>query len=279
MAGLFTAAASVAVLAALAPAGLSAPHSATAPLATFPLPQSITIDSTHARPLAQTFKIAAGAQSSSHLDQVIARYSKYFSEARFETSAKVKEGGRAAAAAGDSSAGSASIAGVRVEIATDSAQLDDTTNASYSISLAAGDNTVVVEADNSYGAMYGLETLSQLLLPSSTTTPTDSESNASAALPSPPPPLSLPGSIQVQDHPAAGYRGLTLDVGRRISPITLLENTVQAMSYTKMNVLHLSLSGPVVRLEIQVCLSVCLSAANAAAAVAVAAAGGVSVCV
>ena len=200
------------------------------PLQTFPIPQSITLGS-DTRPLAAGFKIDANTSASPNLQEIVTRYEKIFGSA--VTSPKLRPG-RAEATADE-------IEGVRLAVESTDETLDNTTNTSYSIKLGAGDSVVTISSATSYGAMYGLETLSQLVA-SSEAQMEDSTPLSAAALPS---------TVEVEDHPSLGYRGLTIDVGRRISPLSLLQNTVQAMSFSKMNVLHLSLSGPVVRLEIK----------------------------
>jgi hexosaminidase len=46
----------------------------------------------------------------------------------------------------------------------------------------------------------------------------------------------------IKDAPRFQHRGLMLDTGRRFVPMSLLFNFVDAMSYSKMNILHLHLS-------------------------------------
>ena len=78
-----------------------------------------------------------------------------------------------------------------------------------------------VEASTIFGAMYGLESLVQLL-------------NHTRALPH--------SNISIADAPAFGHRGVMLDAGRRFMPLPLLYNVVDVMAASKMNVLHLHAS-------------------------------------
>ncbi|KAH8058538.1 N-acetyl-beta-D-galactosaminidase [Aureococcus anophagefferens] len=52
----------------------------------------------------------------------------------------------------------------------------------------------------------------------------------------------LPSPFKVRDAPRFAHRGLLVDAARHFLPPRLLERTVDAMSYTKLNVLHLHLS-------------------------------------
>ena len=48
----------------------------------------------------------------------------------------------------------------------------------------------------------------------------------------------LPSPFKVRDAPRFAHRGLLVDAARHFLPPRLLERTVDAMSYTKLNVLH-----------------------------------------
>ena len=77
-----------------------------------------------------------------------------------------------------------------------------------------------------YGALRALETLSQAVI-------FGAFGSDGYFLPSP---------FKVRDAPRFAHRGLLVDAARHFLPPRLLERTVDAMSYTKLNVLHLHLS-------------------------------------
>jgi hypothetical protein len=55
--------------------------------------------------------------------------------------------------------------------------------------------------------------------------------------------LSLPGgSIRIADAPTYAHRSLLIDVGRRLYPVAFVKSILDAMSYAKLNVLHLHLN-------------------------------------
>ena len=93
------------------------------------------------------------------------------------------------------------------------------TDESYELSLNASLHAVISSA-TSFGALRGLETLSQLV-----------QCSASAECTAP--------SIRVRDEPRFPYRGLLVDVARRYLPMPLLHAVVDSMSYAKLNVLHI----------------------------------------
>lgn len=46
----------------------------------------------------------------------------------------------------------------------------------------------------------------------------------------------------IDDEPQYIHRGLLIDSGRRFAPVPMLKQMMDAMAYSKMNVLHLHLS-------------------------------------
>ena len=99
---------------------------------------------------------------------------------------------------------------------------------SYAITVDVDTSTATLQANTPFGALYGLETFSQMV-------------NAQGII--------LGDGISIQDTPTFRHRGLTIDVGRRFAPIDLINSIIDGLSYSKMNVLHMSLSGPTVRVE------------------------------
>ena len=98
------------------------------------------------------------------------------------------------------------------------------TSSAYTLTVTASSATV--SGESPFGAMYGAETFAQL-----------AEGVAFQA-------------VVVKDAPEFKHRGLTVDGGRRIAPIPLLHSIIDGLSFTKMNVLHLGITGPAVRVVV-----------------------------
>ena len=97
------------------------------------------------------------------------------------------------------------------------------TNYSYNLSVAAGP-AAFISAPSVFGAIYGLETFSQLVFKSD-------QSGRTLFLPT--------ARVAVLDEPQWSWRGLMVDPGRRFFPMPLMRNLLDTMSYVKLNVLHL----------------------------------------
>ncbi|XP_047955292.1 beta-hexosaminidase 1-like [Salvia hispanica] len=98
---------------------------------------------------------------------------------------------------------------------------------SYNLLVAARDahsviGEVTIEANSVYGALHGLETLSQLCS-FDYGTKTVKLYNA---------------PWYIQDKPRFEYRGLLLDTSRHYLPIEIMKQVIESMSYAKLNVLH-----------------------------------------
>lgn len=84
---------------------------------------------------------------------------------------------------------------------------------SYDYNLTVGENASRIVAESPYGVVYALDSLWQ-------TTET----------------------CRIVDRPLKKHRGLLVDVARHFLPLPLLRRTVVAMSFVKLNVLHLHLT-------------------------------------
>ncbi|KAG6395298.1 hypothetical protein SASPL_145940 [Salvia splendens] len=98
---------------------------------------------------------------------------------------------------------------------------------SYNLLVAARDahsviGEVTIEANSVYGALHGLETLSQLCS-FDYGTKTVKLYNA---------------PWYIQDKPRFEYRGLLIDTSRHYLPIEIMKQVIESMSYAKLNVLH-----------------------------------------
>lgn len=93
---------------------------------------------------------------------------------------------------------------------------------SYSITIKP-ENTVLV-AENVWGALYGLETISQALYQTS-----DGEFRIK--------------SVTIKDHPRFPYRGVYLDTSYHFIPVPVILSNMDAMFYNSLNVFHWYFTG------------------------------------
>ena len=135
----------------------------------------------------------------------------------------------AAARGGDVPAASDAAAAPQLSTLTltlethDDTLVDWTTNESYVLRVGGGAATAT--ARTPFGGLRALETFYQLVT---------SVASGAAALPH--------GEVLVRDSPGYGHRALMIDTGRRLYPVALVKSILDAMSYAKLNVLHLHLN-------------------------------------
>ena len=185
----------------------------------WPIPTSVTLLATAGldAAVAPTFAITVSAGAPSPLVAAAVRYQTIIrkSAAVAATQSKLSFAHTAGG----------SLAGATVQVTGNSTSLTFETDYSYALQLPGGSGgaaTAIVSAANVFGAMYGLETLAQLV------------SNGTLG-------GKLSGAT-ISDAPMYRYRGLMLDTGRRFIPKPDILNSLEAMAATKMNVLHLHLS-------------------------------------
>ena len=95
-----------------------------------------------------------------------------------------------------------------------------------SYTLSVEENACTIAANTFVGALYGLETFSQLVLSNGT----GAGQHATYWIPH------LPW--RVEDAPRFQYRGLMVDTARHFLPLNALRRQIDAMSFSKMNFLH-----------------------------------------
>lgn len=108
-----------------------------------------------------------------------------------------------------------------VEVKDLAAPLDLGVNESYELAVSI-QGQMTVSAQTVWGALRGLETLSQLVEYNFTT-----DSYAIHEIP-----------FRIQDSPSFPHRGLLVDSARHFLPPIRLKRTIEAMSFAKLNVLH-----------------------------------------
>jgi len=176
----------------------------------FPVPQNVSITTpTSTRTLSKNFMI----KSTSNSDVVTDAINRYTAIIQPSTASP--------------SASTINVLNIAVDDSTPTMPTLEM-DVSYTINVDIDSTTAAIHSKTPFGALYGLETFSQMV---------DSGG------------VILGDGITIQDAPAFRHRGLTIDVGRRIAPIELLNSIIDGLSYSKMNVLHMSLSGPAVRVE------------------------------
>ena len=98
-------------------------------------------------------------------------------------------------------------------------QLD--TDESYTLNINDS-NSIIINAPNIYGALRGLESLSQLIN-------YDYDLGLYQIIGAP---------ILVKDKPRYNHRGLLLDTSRHYQPLDYIKHTLDSLSYAKFNVFH-----------------------------------------
>lgn len=98
---------------------------------------------------------------------------------------------------------------------------------SYEIDVKTenGEVSVTIQGQTIFGVRHGFETLSQLI-----------SFDYIADV------LAIPTTVVISDKPNFPYRGVMVDVSRNFMSINKLKETVRAMGFNKLNVLHLHIS-------------------------------------
>jgi len=107
---------------------------------------------------------------------------------------------------------------LEVSLASNSEELNEGTDESYSLRVEAG--VSILKAQTVYGALRGLETFSQLVQPGLEGFMVEST------------------PVIIQDSPRFPWRGILVDTSRHYFPVDKILNILDAMSYNKMNVFH-----------------------------------------
>ena len=106
---------------------------------------------------------------------------------------------------------------VRVNVLTDDEELQLGVEESYTLSISGTSGTIT--AQTVFGAIWGLETFSQLVK--------YVEDDEFIIEETP---------IEIQDRPRFAWRGMLIDTSRHFFPTEFLLKTIDALSYAKMNV-------------------------------------------
>ncbi|OVA10637.1 Glycoside hydrolase family 20 [Macleaya cordata] len=119
---------------------------------------------------------------------------------------------------------SAMLKGLHVVIFSPDDELQFGIDESYKLSIPSMGNPIYahLEAQTVYGALHGLQTFSQLCHFNFTTRIIEVNQ--------------VPWIIT--DQPRFSFRGLLIDTSRHYQPLPMIKNVIDAMAYTKLNVLH-----------------------------------------
>eukprot|EP00039_Didymoeca_costata_P009565 m.126874 g.126874 ORF g.126874 m.126874 type:complete len:608 (-) comp14530_c0_seq10:48-1871(-) len=153
-------------------------------------------------PIAAGFTISTSS-ASQRLNRGVKRYMGYINASRVSRGVYEREGG---------------MMTLQIYLSTESEELN--LNTSYRYELNTSESTSSLYADTIYGALHGLETFTQMIQKG----------------------MFLYPGISIADGPSFRFRSLMIDTGRRFVPVSVVKDSLDAMSFTKMNVLHMHLS-------------------------------------
>ncbi|CAO3664780.1 unnamed protein product [Rhizopus stolonifer] len=114
------------------------------------------------------------------------------------------------------------LQGLLFQIADNQVKLDVGVDESYQLHIPDQGGYAILTAPTWVGALRGLETFSQLIVFN------DDQFIAH--------------SVNIEDYPAFGHRGILLDTSRNFYPVQSILRTIDAQSYNKMNVFHWHIS-------------------------------------
>ncbi|KAK1270374.1 Beta-hexosaminidase 3 [Acorus gramineus] len=116
------------------------------------------------------------------------------------------------------------LTGLHVVVHLPDEELNFGVDESYKLYVPEAGNSIYahVEAQTIYGALHGLQTFSQLCHFNFTTRIIELHQ----------------APWNVVDQPRFSYRGLLIDTSRHYQPLPMIKKVIDAMAYTKLNVLH-----------------------------------------
>eukprot|EP01116_Phalansterium_solitarium_P023195 TRINITY_DN7_c0_g1_i1.p1 TRINITY_DN7_c0_g1~~TRINITY_DN7_c0_g1_i1.p1 ORF type:complete len:669 (+),score=276.66 TRINITY_DN7_c0_g1_i1:39-2009(+) len=168
----------------------------------WPYPQQFTSANTTVQVAANSFQFSA-VKPSSDLTAAFARYQALM----FPHASKDQPGG---------------IAKVVVNAADVSGVLQLETDESYTLTIPSDGSPITITAPTTFGAMYGLETLSQLI-----TFNFDTKGYEINWAP-----------WAIQDAPRFQHRELLVDTSRHFEPVQSLKDIIRSLPFSKINTVH-----------------------------------------
>ena len=185
----------------------------------WPAPASISFDTEHTIDLAANFafQCSAGGVYSDRLKAAFVRYAKLLPPAQTITAAGPSPSSSFTSM--HTSSASVELKSLAVHVISSVANLSYGVNETYSLSLQPDSTQANLVAATVFGALRGLETFVQL-----------------AGAPG------LPSHFDIQDAPRFPYRGLMVDLSRHFLPVPFLQHVVDALAYSKLNIMHLHIT-------------------------------------
>ena len=116
----------------------------------------------------------------------------------------------------------AAVRNVRVTVVEDKTELQLGIDESYSLEIPDDGSDILLSASNAFGAMHGIETLSQLIS-------FDSDSMIYVIRDAP---------WKINDCPRFPHRGILMDTSRHYESLPSIKKLIDSMTYAKLNVLH-----------------------------------------
>ena len=168
----------------------------------WPLPKEYTHGETTVTIDAQHFRFFTPQQS----NELIEAFQRYMDIIFYRKAAIVESG----------------VRNVNVEVDEGKAELQMETDESYEIIIPDDGSDITIHAKNPFGAMHGLETISQLIVYDPITT-TYVIKNA---------------PWKIVDAPRFHHRGILMDTARHYESLPSIKKLIDSMTYAKLNVLH-----------------------------------------
>ena len=161
--------------------------------------KTVTVDAYH-------FRFSTPAQS----NELISAFQRYYDLIFDRKSEIVAEG----------------VRNVRVTVEVDKAELQLGVDESYTLEIPEDGSDILITAPNAFGAMHGLETLSQLIV-------FDSETLTYVIKNAP---------WVINDAPRFPHRGILMDTARHFESLPSIKKLIDSMTYAKLNTLHWHIS-------------------------------------
>jgi hexosaminidase len=112
------------------------------------------------------------------------------------------------------------LTAVNVQIADPNADLQHGVDESYTLDVTAGSSTIKITAKTSWGALHAFTTLQQLII-------SDGKGG-----------LIIEQPVSIKDAPLYPYRGVMIDTGRNFISVPKIQEQINGMALSKLNVLH-----------------------------------------
>lgn len=109
---------------------------------------------------------------------------------------------------------------ISVQIEDWEADLKHGVDESYTLNIASSSSQVQITAKTSWGALHAFTTLQQMII---------SDGHGGLIVEQP---------VQIKDHPNYPYRGVMVDTGRNFISVKKLQEQIDGLALSKMNILH-----------------------------------------